>query len=58
MGVGAVDELDAEAVEGGEEGVDAIGAFDFIGQEAADFFVGESALGFALGDQFLQSGDR
>ena len=36
--------------------VDAIGAFDLIGQEAADFFVGESALGFALGDQFLESG--
>ena len=58
MGVGAVDELDAEAVERGQHVVDAIGALDFIGQIAADFFVGEIALGFGLGDKFLQMRDR
>ena len=48
MGVGAVDEFDSEAIERGEQGVDAVGAFDFIGQKAADFFVGEMCLGLGL----------
>ena len=54
VGVGAVDELDAEAVERGEQRVDAVGALDFVGQIAADFFVSEMALGFGLGDKLLQ----
>ena len=52
--VGAVDELDAEAVDRGQHGIDAIGALDFVGQEGADFFVREMALLFGLGDEFLQ----
>ena len=47
MGVGAVDELDAESVERGEQGIDAVGAFDFVRQILADFFVGEKALLFS-----------
>ncbi len=56
MGVGAVDEFDSEAIERGEQRVDAVGAFDFVGQIAADFFVSEMALGLGLGDEFLQAG--
>ena len=56
MGVGAVDQFDAEAIESREKGVDAIGAFDLVGKEAADFFVSEITLGFALGDHFLEGG--
>ena len=54
MGVRAVDEFDSEAIERGQQRVDAVGALDFIGQIAADFFVGEMALGLGLGDEVLQ----
>ena len=32
VGIGAVDELDAESVERGEQGIDAFGAFGFVRQ--------------------------
>jgi hypothetical protein len=51
---GAIDKLDAEAIERSEQGVDAVGALDFIRQIAADLFVGQVALGFGLGNERLQ----
>ena len=34
MGVGAIDQFDAEPIDRGQHGVDAVGAFDFIGKKA------------------------
>ena len=45
MGVRAIDQFDSQAVDRAEHGVDAVGALDFIGQQGADFFVSELAVG-------------
>ena len=33
--VGAIDEFDAQAIDGAENGIDAVGAFDLIGKKCA-----------------------
>jgi hypothetical protein len=54
MGIRAVDQFNSQAIERGEQGIDPVGALDFIRKIRTDFFVSKLSLGLTFSNKRLQ----